>query len=55
LTTAAGLWASAAVGMAVGLSFYLLALISTAVIFVVLMMDEKKFETKRQQAQEENK
>ena len=42
LTTAAGLWAAAAVGMAVGLSFYLLAIIATAVIFFVLMMDEHK-------------
>jgi putative Mg2+ transporter-C (MgtC) family protein len=55
LTTAAGLWASAAVGMAVGLSFYVLALISTAVIFLVLMMDEKKFEMNRKIAEDEGK
>lgn len=39
LTTAAGLWAAAAIGMAVGLSFYIVALIATAVIFFVLMLD----------------
>ena len=41
LTTAAGLWAAAAVGMSVGLSYYLLAFVTTLIIFVVLMMDEK--------------
>lgn len=41
LTTAAGLWAAAAVGMAVGLSFYVLSILSTAVIFLVLMINER--------------
>ncbi|MFA6105603.1 MAG: MgtC/SapB family protein [Patescibacteria group bacterium] len=42
LTTAAGLWASAAIGMSVGLSFYILAILTTTIFFFVLMMDEKK-------------
>jgi putative Mg2+ transporter-C (MgtC) family protein len=36
LTTAASIWATAAVGLAVGLERYLLAALSTALIFVVL-------------------
>lgn len=42
LTTAAGLWASAAIGMAVGLSYYLLAIFATIIFFVVLMLDDQK-------------
>jgi putative Mg2+ transporter-C (MgtC) family protein len=42
LTTAAGLWTSAAIGMAVGLSFYYFAIFTTLVVFIILMMDEKK-------------
>lgn len=36
LTTAAGLWAVAAVGMAAGIGQYLLAAISTAIVLVIL-------------------
>ncbi len=36
LTTAASIWVTAAVGMAVGLERYLLAVLSTALIFIVL-------------------
>ena len=41
LTTAAGLWISAAVGMVVGVEFYLLAAIATLFIFLALMFDPK--------------
>lgn len=37
LTTAAGLWVSAAIGMAIGLGFYFLSIVLTLVILVVLM------------------
>ncbi len=36
LTTAAGLWAVAAIGMAAGVGQYLLAAISTAIVLVIL-------------------
>lgn len=42
LTTAAGLWVCAAVGMAVGLGFYLLATIIAFLILIILMIDDKK-------------
>lgn len=42
LTTAAGLWASAAVGMAIGLSFFVLAVFAAAIILLVFMMNEEK-------------
>jgi len=37
LTTAAGLWAVAGIGLAVGSGFYVAALLSTAIIFLVLV------------------
>lgn len=37
LTTAAGLWATAAIGMAVGLGFYFVAIFVTALILGVLL------------------
>lgn len=40
LTTAAGLWISAAIGMAVGIGMYVLALISTIIIFSVFIINE---------------
>lgn len=42
LTTAAGLWASAAVGMAVGASYYVLSILTTLIIFFVLMLSDEK-------------
>lgn len=42
LTTAAGLWVSAAIGMAVALNFFILATITTAFIFCVLMINDQK-------------
>lgn len=41
LTTAAGLWVAAAIGMAVGSREYLLAIGSTLIIFLILMVDDK--------------
>lgn len=42
LTTAAGLWITAAIGMAVGLGYYLLAILTTATILSVLMINERR-------------
>ena len=36
LTTAAGLWATAAIGMAVGFGFYIVAVYSTLLVLFVL-------------------
>lgn len=41
LTTAAGLWMSAAIGMTVGVDKNLLAIITTLIILLVLMIDDK--------------
>ena len=38
LTTAAGLWAMAAIGMAVGVGQYLLGLISTGIVLIILVI-----------------
>lgn len=43
LTTAAGLWVAAAIGMAVALSFYKLAIVSTVLIFAVLWSYDLRF------------
>jgi putative Mg2+ transporter-C (MgtC) family protein len=42
LTTAAGLWITSAVGMAVGVDMYLLAIIIAILILIVLMIDDKQ-------------
>lgn len=42
LTTAAGLWASAAIGMAVGVGWYLEAVIATLLMFLLLFINKKK-------------
>jgi len=41
LTTAAGLWMTAALGMAVGVEKYILATITTFIILILLMIDDK--------------
>ncbi|MEK7625580.1 MAG: MgtC/SapB family protein [Patescibacteria group bacterium] len=46
LTTAAGLWASAAIGMAVGTSHYILAILTTVLVLVVLALDDERLHTK---------
>jgi putative Mg2+ transporter-C (MgtC) family protein len=42
LTTAAGLWVSAAIGMAVGVGFYLVAIVGALLMLGVLMVNEEK-------------
>ncbi|MBI2444065.1 MAG: MgtC/SapB family protein [Candidatus Magasanikbacteria bacterium] len=51
LTTAAGLWAAAAIGMAVGVRFYLLAAATTLALLVLLILDDDRF-SRRQAAKE---
>jgi putative Mg2+ transporter-C (MgtC) family protein len=51
LTTAAGIWSVAAVGMAVGTERYVLAILSTALIMLVLG-SERIFSAKRRRADE---
>ena len=41
LTTAAGLWAVAAVGMGVGLGWYWQSVISAGLLFLILLLKEK--------------
>ncbi|MBA1392345.1 MgtC/SapB family protein [Lactobacillus sp. XV13L] len=38
LTTAAGIWATAAIGMAIGSGLYVLGIVSTALLFVIQML-----------------
>lgn len=47
LTTAAGLWMVAAIGMAVGVERYILASIITLIILLVLMIDDKSIQKER--------
>ena len=42
LTTAAGLWMVAAIGMAVGLKYYLLSVAGTLIMLFVLFLDSEK-------------
>ncbi len=42
LTTAAGLWMAAAIGMAVGVGYIFLAVVSTILILIILISDDKK-------------
>lgn len=42
LTTAAGLWMSAAIGVAVGVHMYILAVVAALLILAVLMINEEK-------------
>lgn len=43
LTTAAGLWMAAAIGMAVGVKYYILATAVSLLVLCILMFDDKKF------------
>ncbi len=43
LTTAAGLWAIAAIGMAVGAGWYFESFIATCILFLILIFPDKKF------------
>ncbi|MEM4327179.1 MAG: MgtC/SapB family protein, partial [Candidatus Diapherotrites archaeon] len=47
LTTAADLWVIAAIGMAVGMGYYLVAAFSTALILVVLILKKIFFPNKK--------
>lgn len=40
LTTAAGLWATSAIGMAIGFDWYLQAIVGTALMFIVLAIKD---------------
>ncbi len=42
LTTAAGLWATAAIGMTVGVRFYILAVSATILMLTILILHENK-------------
>lgn len=55
LTTAAGLWMVSAIGMAVGLGFYVLSVCSTLVILVVLMLNDDRFIKKTESEKDEGK
>ena len=43
LTTAASIWAVAAVGLAVGLGYYLMTIISVVLILIVLQLNKLEF------------
>ena len=43
LTTAAGLWMAAAIGKAVGVGYFFLAIASTVIMLAVLMLDDHRF------------
>ncbi len=43
LTTAAGLWIAAAIGMGVAAGWYLLSTTTTLLVFIYLLIDEKKW------------
>lgn len=54
LTTAAGLWMVAAIGMAVGLELYILAVASTLSALLVFIFDDKKFAKNKNEVRNEN-
>ena len=43
LTTAASIWTIAAVGLAIGLGYYILTLISIAMILIILQLNKLEF------------
>jgi len=47
LTTAAGLWMTAAIGMAVGVGYYLVSVASTFFILILLMVDDDRLFAKK--------
>ena len=47
LTTAAGLWTTAAIGMAVGVRYFVLAAGTTFIIFLLLAIDDSRFRMKK--------
>lgn len=57
LTTAAGLWTTAAIGIAVGVKFYFLAIFTTFLTILILAgfgaLEEKSFKRKNKEVNEE--
>ncbi len=47
VTTAAGLWAVAAIGMAIGVGWYIQAVIATFIMLIVLIVDDNKLVKKK--------
>jgi len=47
LTTAAGLWMGAAIGMAVGTGQYLLSVITTILVLIILMINDKSLKSEQ--------
>lgn len=43
LTTAAGLWITAAIGMAIGAQYFMLSIATTFLILLVLMLNDQRF------------
>jgi len=44
LTTAAGLWMSAAIGMAIGVGYYLLSIGVSLMVLLILMFNDRRFQ-----------
>lgn len=42
LTTAAGLWMAAAIGMGVGVGYYVLSIVTSLLVFLILMYDDRR-------------
>lgn len=43
LTTAAGLWMVAAIGMAVGVRYYILSIVASFLVLAIFMFDDRKY------------
>lgn len=46
LTTAAGLWMSAAIGIAIGVEYYILGVLATILTLTLFVVDDSKFKKK---------
>lgn len=55
LTTAAGFWVAAAIGMVVGVHYYILAVGGTLLILLILMIDDRRFRPKSSKEEYFNK
>jgi len=53
LTTAAGLWIAAAIGMAIGLKFYLFSTITAILVVFLLMFDDRRLRADANRAKRE--
>ncbi|MFH1789944.1 MAG: MgtC/SapB family protein [bacterium] len=54
LTTAAGLWVAAGIGMAVGSGYYLLAILSTIIVFLLFIFDDSKLKIIKEPSKNNN-